>query len=347
MKNKSIKLLIGILIALIIVAVVLLVLKLVQNQQNEQTNSNDTVFLGIGSGKKEEKQIVTYTGNSRPIAVMIDNSKEAWPQAGLNEAYVVYEIIVEGGETRLMPIFKGKELSKIGPVRSARHYFLDYAMENDAIYVHYGWSPKAQADISSYSINNINGLYDSAFWRDNSLNVAYEHKAFTSMEKIQGVIDKRGYRNTSSQKLLLNYSVKPIDISNKEDSMLANKVVIPYSNYQETSYQYDTTNQVYKRFINGKEHIDAITKKQYTAKNIIIQKVSNYSMDNYGRQDINNVGSGDGYFITNGSAVPINWSKSSRQAQTIYKYSDGSTIEVNDGNTYIQIQPINQVTNIS
>ncbi|MEI3530483.1 MAG: DUF3048 domain-containing protein [Bacilli bacterium] len=324
----------------------LIVIGLIYIKNKNVLQDNLKIDLDIKTNPK--LKIINEDSNKRSIAVMINNHPQAvLNHAGLQDAYLVYEIIVEGGYTRMMAIFKDKNTEKIGSVRSSRHYFLDYAMENDAIYVHYGWSPKAQADISSYSINNINGLYDSAFWRDNSLNVAYEHKAFTSMEKIQGVIDKRGYRNTSSQKLLLNYSVKPIDISNKEDSMLANKVVIPYSNYQETSYQYDTTNQVYKRFINGKEHIDAITKKQYTAKNIIIQKVSNYSMDNYGRQDINNVGSGDGYFITNGSAVPINWSKSSRQAQTIYKYSDGSTIEVNDGNTYIQIQPINQVTNIS
>ena len=103
----------------------------------------------------------------RPIAVMIDNHNGAWPQAGLNQAYMVYEIIVEGGETRLMALFKGVTVDKIGPVRSSRHYFLDYAMENDAIYAHFGWSPQAKSDISKYSINNINGITESSstFWR--------------------------------------------------------------------------------------------------------------------------------------------------------------------------------------
>ena len=62
---------------------------------------------------------------------------------------MVYEAIAEGGETRLMAMFKGVDVEQIGPVRSSRHYFLDYAMENDAIYVHFGWSPQAQSDIKN------------------------------------------------------------------------------------------------------------------------------------------------------------------------------------------------------
>lgn len=98
---------------------------------------------------------------------MIDNHSGAWPQANLNKAYLVYEIIVEGGETRLMAVFKGQDLEKIGPIRSSRHYFLDYALENDAIYVHHGWSPQAQNDISALNVNNINGIQESSnnFWR--------------------------------------------------------------------------------------------------------------------------------------------------------------------------------------
>ena len=80
---------------------------------------------------------------------------------------MVYEAIAEGGETRLMALFKGADVEQIGPVRSARHYFLDYAMENDAIYVHFGWSPQAQRDIKKYAINNINGIEEdgTTFWR--------------------------------------------------------------------------------------------------------------------------------------------------------------------------------------
>lgn len=288
-------------------------------------------------------KIIDENSNTRPIAVMINNHPKAVPNhAGLQDAYLLYEIIVEGGYTRIMALYKDKNTGRIGSVRSSRHYFLDYAMENDAIYVHFGWSPKAQTDISSYAINNVNGLYDNSFWRDTSLNVAYEHTAFTSMEKINQIINKKGYRNTTNEKVLLDYDVYNIDISKLEGAMSANNVVIPYSYIHTTKYEYDANNKVYNRYMNDKAHTDAVTKEQYTVKNIIIQKIYNFSMDSYGRQDMNNVGTGEGYFITNGYAVPITWSKISRKEKTIYKYLDGTELKVNDGNTFIQIQPSSQ-----
>lgn len=294
-------------------------------------------------------KIVDENSKSRNIAVMINNHKSARiNHSGLQDAYLTYEIIVEGGLTRLMAIFKDKETTKIGSVRSSRHYFLDYAMENDAIYVHFGWSPYAQSDIRKYGINNINGIYDdSGFWRDKTLNVATEHTAFTSMEKIKNVATKKGYRMTSNQPLLLNYSYDKVDLSSREDAMVANTVIIPYSSYITTSYTYDEENKVYKRFVNDEIHKDAITGKQYTTKNIIIAKMSNRSIDSYGRQDIDDLGIGEGYYITNGYATPITWSKSSRESRTKYMYKDGSEIDVNDGNTYIQIQPTIQTTTIN
>lgn len=302
-----------------------------------------TVKEKINNKVELKIKIIDENSNTRPIAVMINNHPRAVPNhAGLQDAYLLYEIIVEGGYTRIMALYKDKTTDRIGSVRSSRHYFLDYAMENDAIYVHFGWSPKAQADISSYAINNINGLYDNVFWRDTSLNVAYEHTAFTSMEKINQIINKKGYRNTTNEKTLLNYDVYNIDISNLEGAISANNVVIPYSYIHTTKYEYDANNKVYKRYMNDKAHTDAVAKEQYNVKNIIIQKVYNFSMDSYGRQDMNNVGTGEGYFITNGYAVPITWSKNSRKEKTIYKYLDGTELKVNDGNTYIQIQPSSQ-----
>ena len=107
---------------------------------------------------------------------------------------------------------------------------------------------------------------------------------------------------------------------------------------------------MYKRSVNGKEHVDYVTKKQYTFKNIITYQVSNYTLndpENKGRQGLNNIGSGTGYFISEGYAVPINWSKSSRGAQTKYTLKDGTELVVNDGNTFIQLQPKGRSLSIS
>jgi len=136
---------------------------------------------------KEEpkKEVQIFKGTDRPIALMIDNHKGALPQGGLNDAYMVYEIIVEGGETRLMEVLKGKNLEKVGPIRSSRHYFLDYALENDAIYVHFGWSPQAEYDISNLKVNNINGISESpkSFWRVKDKSAP--HNVATSIAKIK------------------------------------------------------------------------------------------------------------------------------------------------------------------
>ena len=106
-----------------------------------------------------------FSGDSRSVAIMIDNdNKYAWPHAGLNNAYMIYEFIIEGGSSRFIAFFKEDNLpDKVGPIRSSRHYFLDYVMEHDAIYCHFGWSPLAQSDIPRLGINNINGIYDTYY----------------------------------------------------------------------------------------------------------------------------------------------------------------------------------------
>lgn len=313
----------------------------IENVNNDISKPNDKQEV------EEQIKIVDVNSKTRPVAVMINNLNAARPyHSGLQDAYLVYEMIVEGGITRMMAIFKDKNTARIGSVRSSRHYYLDYALENDAIYVHYGWSPQAQSDISSLNIKNINGLYDNAFWRDTSLNVAYEHTAFTSIEKIMNVAKNKGYSLTSSKDLLLNYSSNEIELDEEDGNINANSVDIKYSNYMTTNYVYNSTDKLYYRSVNNKSHSDYVTKKQYSTKNIIISYVKNSSIpnDTSGRQNLHNIGSGNGYYITNGVAVPITWEKSSRNSQTVYKYKNGKEIVVNDGNTFIQIAPINSAT---
>lgn len=297
-------------------------------------------------------KILNLNSNSRPIAVMINNIGVAREvQTGLQDAYIVYEMIVEGGLTRLMAIYKDANTAKIGSIRSSRHYYLDYALENDAIYVHWGYSEFAMSDINKLKVNNVNGLIygNQYFWKDNSLKVATEHRAFSSMELIQKGIEKLGYRNTTDEKPLLTYSVDAIDVSKLEGAIPASHVDIRYSKSVTSTYDYDTEKELYKRSVNGKAHVDAVTKEQNTAKNIITYQVKNTTIngDYKDRQDLETVGSGEGYFISNGYAVPIKWSKASRTARTVYQLLNGTELTVNDGNTYIQIQPVGEELTIS
>ena len=329
------------------------------------------LLIGVGIyflffNKKEEKQleepdkqepviekklqILDLESDTRPIAVMINNHKTAQPyQTGLNDAYLVYEIVVEGGITRMMAVFKDQDTATIGTVRSSRHYFLDYVQENDAIYTHFGWSEKAQQDINDLNIDNVNGLVDSGFWRDQELRnngVPLEHTAYTNIENILKVADKRGYETTSTKDTLLNYSVDEIDLSTIEGAIKADNVFIEYSSYQENTFKYDSINKVYNKYSGDTLRKDYVTGEAFKAKNIITYQVNNYSMDSYGRQEIENIGSGEGYFISNGYAVPITWEKKSPSSQTVYKFLDGKEITVNDGITYIQIQPKNKILEI-
>ena len=358
MNNKGTTLLIVILSILVIVAGGMLIYKINnEKEKSENVVADDNVDINEDKDDKElvveEKKPQIFNGNDRPIAVMIDNHSGAWPQANLNKAYLVYEIIVEGGETRLMAVFKGQDLEKIGPIRSSRHYFLDYALENDAIYVHWGWSPQAQSDIKTLGVNNINGLYDAKyFYRDQDLKsqkVALEHTGFTTMKMLKKGAEKLKYNRDTNRDTLLNYQADEVNLEQKEGSLKATNVMIKYSGSVKDTYEYDAENKVYKRFVNGKAHTDDVTKKQYTFKNIIVYNVKNSSIsgDDKGRQEFDNIGKGIGYYITNGYAVPIRWEKTSRSAQTKYTYENGKEIEVNDGNTFIEVQPTNQELTIS
>lgn len=361
MKNKKTMILLVILAVLVIIAGALLIYKVINNSETAFATKDENVSEEEESGAlvvQKQNNIKVFSGTDRPIAVMIDNHSGAWPQANLNKAYLVYEIVVEGGETRLMAVFKGQNLDKIGPVRSSRHYFLDYALENDAIYVHHGWSPQAQNDISQLGVNNINGIQESGsdFWRVNDKSAP--HNLFTSTESIIKIAKRKDYATTSKQKSVLNYVSDEIELDKKykretdsisetsnvtnQSSILATNITIPHSNLQTVKYEYDENSKTYKRYARNKLQTDYITGEPVTTKNIIITMCDNYTLtdsENKGRQGLKNIGTFDGYYITNGQAIKIKCIKSDRKEQTIYKDLEGNEIEVNDGNTFVNICP--------
>ena len=338
-KGGGTKVLVIILIILIIAAGGVLGYKIMKDRQNTDDTVAEETPVAEKEEVKEEKKVQIYSGTDRPIAVMIDNHSDAWPQVGLQKAYMIYEIIVEGGETRLMALFKGADVEKIGPVRSARHYFLDYAMENDAIYAHFGESPQAKSDIKKFSIAEINGIAEdgTTFWRVKEK--AAPHNALTSTAKLIESAKNKKYRMTSDKKSVLNYVTDEVNL---EEGQGAVSVTIPHSDKQIVKYTYNEEKKVYERTARNRKQTDWTTGETLTTKNIIVTFCDNYTLsdtENKGRQGLKNIGTFDGYYITNGKAIKIKCIKNNRDEQTTYQDLAGNAINVNDGNTFVNICP--------
>ncbi|MBA1337187.1 MAG: putative lipoprotein YerB [Firmicutes bacterium] len=271
----------------------------------------------------------------RPVAVMMDNHSNARPQAGLDQAEVVYEILAEGNITRYMAIFMHGENQVVGPVRSARRYFIDKSMEYDSIYVHAGGSPEAWDDVARLKIPSFDAMSMGAplFWREK--HKKEPHNMYSALDEIQKAADKKGYNKQTEV---------PVHAFNSADTDLegdrAEKVSILYPPKYTVSYEYRTGDKLYYRSVMGKPHFDEVAEDyQINAKNIIIQKAAHKVVDNEGRRKIDLVGKGEGIYITNGSYVEITWEKKDRRAPTRFYSQNGEQIKLNPGKTWIQVVP--------
>lgn len=319
--------------------------------------NNDVTTITENNEEVKKVTIVDENSNSRPYAVIVNNYPWAVKvQSGLDKAYIVYEFPIEGGMSRSLALFKDIENVKIGTIRSARQYHIDYALENDAIFVHFGWNHPAQDKEISLGIDYIDGNSrdGSPFYRENPERLATEHTVYTNLSSIISYAkNTRGYRTTTDVKQPFTYSAEEINLNEYSDSITANSVRVTYSNSYYVDFTYDSTTQRYLRSYNGIPHTDYFTKEQYSTKNIIITLASTGTVKEYkdasgtNYLDLNNIGEGYGYYITNGYARKIKWSKKDTSSQTVYTYEDGTPINVNDGNTWIMFQDSNIATNIN
>jgi len=271
----------------------------------------------------------------RPVAVMLDNHPAARPQAGLEQAEVVYEILAEGNITRYLAIYMHGGDQLVGPVRSARYYYIDKSMEYNAIYLHAGGSPEAWDDIARLKIPSFNAMIMGAplYWR--AKHRREPHNVYTSLDRIQASADDRGYNKTEGTQ---------VHIFNHEDTDLegegAGKVVVKYLQNYRVSYEYSDRDGVYMRYVMDKPHVDENnTDCQLQAKNVIVQEAGHKVVDSEGRRNINLVGSGKGIYITNGSYVPVTWEKADRRSPTKFYHEDGTRVRLNPGKTWIQVVP--------
>ncbi|ROR29322.1 DUF3048 family protein [Mobilisporobacter senegalensis] len=283
--------------------------------------------------------------NKRPYAIVFNNIEYASPQSGIGDAAILYEALVEGGITRLMGIYEDFNLERIGSVRSARHYFVSFADEYDAIFVHYGHTKYATAKIESLGVNNLSGLSGigtTVFYRDNGIKAP--HNAFASTKGILEGTKKLGYRTEHKEDFEtghFNFNKEDTDINT---DAVADKITLKYSNITTPYLEYHSDDKLYYRYQYNTPHIDKITGKQLAFKNIIIQLVKEWNIDKNGYQtmDIEN-SSGTGYYITNGKMKEITWQKNEGTKKMHYYDADGKVLSINPGKTFISVYPNDKV----
>ncbi len=271
--------------------------------------------------------------NRRLVAIMFDNHPRARWQAGLKDAEIVYEFLVEFPYTRYLALYLANDPEDIGPIRSARPYFVATSLEYDALYVHVGGSPDAKRDISNLKIADIDGLTSSnkVFWRKSHKKAP--NNMYSSMDAIRAEAERRNYREDTSYRPFRFY-----EDDRELGGRSANKVAINYRKDNTSGYEYDSEEKTYKRYKDGELHIDESDSSPIRAKNIIIQRADTRVVDSIGRLDINLEGSGEGIYISNGKAIDIRWEKRSKDQKTLYYIMDTKEeLILNPGISWIQI----------
>lgn len=278
----------------------------------------------------------TADATRHPMGVMIENTTDARPQAGLSDASIVYEAIAEGGITRYLAVFGRIVPDKVGPVRSARPYYVDWAEEytpGSAYYVHAGGSPEALGKISGDRVYDLNHS-SKGFQRFPRAGVASEHTLFAFPKTLYDVAKEKGYRTDSDFK---PWKFKDdTNITNRPD---AQTIIIPFSSKTyEAKFVYDKESNTYKRYLANAEHKDANNSKQLAPKSIIVMFTSYETVDAKNRQKVTTIGERSGKAFLDGKAIDIKWKKPSSPGRTIFTdAASGKEIEFNRGQIWIAV----------
>lgn len=329
------KIIVSILIGVIVVGIALGTWLIVRGK----SGNNLSVPVTFSNTKTECKLDGTYTtkelANRHPLAIMIENHPEARPQAGLNKASIIYEAIAEGGITRFMAVYGPENADKVGPVRSARVYFIDWAEEYNAFYAHAGGAQNALTKIVEDNVLDLNHN-TTAFWRQQD-GRALEHTLYTSTIKLYEYAANQGYDVNSS-----NFTPQKF-----KDDLIADQRVTSQGaviNFSSESYKiewkYNKDKNIYMRYMAGASHNDEVTKDQLSAKNVVIQVVSRQAVKSGGKTvyTMGTVGSGEATVLMDGKAVKGTWKKDKAgSTRTMFYDSNGKQISFNRGAMWIEV----------
>ena len=308
-------------------------------QKNSNENSN--------SGSTEPGNINPLTGlpmdesktNLRPVCIMTNNMKKAQPLYGLCDNDMMFEICIEGGITRIMQVFKDiNSAPNIGSIRSARAYFINLAHGLGGIYVHLGGSFQAYDILKSHYIDSIDLITNGNYmWRDadRRKNLGLEHSAFTSGEKLSQAISKKAY-NTQMDK---NYTFKTkfSDDSPVLSGNDATKLNVKFSGYKSTVFDYDAEKKTYLVSQFDKPQMDGNKNIQNAKPNVLVLRADTTLIPKTELLSIDLIGSGDGYYMSNGKIIEINWHRENDNSLFTYTTKDGKDVPLLKGQSYICI----------
>ena len=255
--------------------------------------------------------------NNRPVMVSVENHKDA-------------RMLLMFSDASRLP-------DKIGPTRSARHYFVELAEGFDAIFVHFGGSPQAYSAIKQQGTDNIDGMYaGSTFSRDSSRSVSSEHRAYTTKDKVAAAIESKKFRTEIQEdyKNPFKFNASPKALSGGA----CTECVIPFSNYATYTYQYNAEEKLYYSSLNGAPFKDDNgTQQNFT--NIIICYVTVTSLgDSKGRVTFD-LSEGSGKYISNGTYQDITWKKGEYTDMLKLYDADGNELSLNAGRSYFALVP--------
>ncbi|MCQ6277025.1 DUF3048 domain-containing protein [Bacillus sp. V3B] len=314
-----------------------------QEQKQEQEVTDHEVIEDPESQEEELPYQFPLTGigsgdeiDGRAIAVMINNHPIARPQSGLYKADIVYELLAEGKVTRFLAIFQSEHPDIIGPVRSARDYYIELAKGYDSLYITHGNSPDAKEMLDAGYVDVLNGLYyDGTLFKRESFRKA-PHNSYISFDNILKGARQLDYEMETTPDSL-NFLTE--DEMNALTGVEANEFSIVYSNASNTfnsTFEYDDSLKKYKRFSNGEQTVDYDTKEPVLVDNIFIVETGHKIIDNAGRRDIDLTTGGRAYLMQKGLKMEVEWRNIEGK---ILPYLDGEIVELIPGRTWINVIP--------
>ena len=308
-------------------------------EEPEEVEEQLPLFVNKLTGMETTEELADI----RPVAIMINNLKQALPQQGISQADIIYEVLAEGGITRLLCLFTDyASLPETGSVRSSRDYYIDLTDAHDAIYVHCGTSPQATAVLAERKTNNMDGIYFSTpFYRnpDRQRNMGQEHSMMTTGELLVKGIEQKGYRTESDADQPFSFNVTDTSL---ESGLKADRMELTFSYYQTVELEYDAENGVYLKNQYGKPHMDSNNDTQLTFENALVLYCEQGAIrgDDAGRLYVNFYGDGEGQYMSNGEYKNIKWHKDSRTSTyTLYEEDGVTEVLLNPGKTYVAIAP--------